>query len=98
MNFVVIDTETTWKDEVMSIGAVIAYGHDFSVVDSRYYLIDPQYKQGGIFSKQLHLPGPPQEIIGSRDKVVVSMKKWLKKTFCRNYLCLQRKIRQNTSS
>ena len=26
---VVIDTETTWTDEVMSIGAVIADGRDF---------------------------------------------------------------------
>lgn len=48
--FVVIDTETTWTDDVMSIGAVIADSTDFSVIDSRYYLIDPAFRYGGMYS------------------------------------------------
>ena len=54
---VVIDTETTWTDEVMSIGAVIADGRDFSVIDSRYYLIDPAFRRGGMYSGVLHMRG-----------------------------------------
>lgn len=61
--FVVIDTETTWTDDVMSIGAVIADGTDFSVIDSRYYLIDPAFRYGGMYSGVLRMRGTPKEIM-----------------------------------
>lgn len=35
--FAVIDTETTWGDEVMSIGTVVADSETFEVIDQRYY-------------------------------------------------------------
>ena len=37
--FAVIDTETNWSDQVMSIGIVIADEITFSPVDIRYYAI-----------------------------------------------------------
>ena len=74
---VVIDTETTWTDEVMSIGAVIADGRDFSVNDSRYYLIDPAFRRGGMYSGVLHMRGIPKEIISARHEMAADMRKWL---------------------
>ena len=74
---VVIDTETTWTDEVMSIGAVIADGRDFSVIDSRYYLIDPAFRRGGMYSGVLHMRGIPKEIISARHEMAADMRKWL---------------------
>ena len=53
--FAVIDTETNWNDEVMSIGIVVADSATKKKVDSRYYIIDPEYKVGGMFSYELRL-------------------------------------------
>ena len=39
---IVIDTETTWYDEVMSIGAVVADSDTMSLVETKYYIIDPE--------------------------------------------------------
>lgn len=75
--FVVIDTETTWTDEVMSIGAVIADSTDFSIIDSRYYLIDPVYRYGGMYSGVLRMRGTPKEIISSRHEMMSDMRQWL---------------------
>ena len=75
--FAVIDTETTWTDEVMSIGAVVADSSDFSVIDSRYYLIDPHYRIGGMYSSVLHMRGTPREYTAARHEVVADMKLWL---------------------
>lgn len=51
----VIDTETNWKNEVMSIGVVIADSLNFEVYDYRYYIIEPEYKAGGLFSGRLNI-------------------------------------------
>lgn len=75
--FVVIDTETTWTDRVMSIGAVIADSADYSVIDSRYYLIDPAFRSGGMYSGVLHMRGTPEEIVVSRDDLAADMRQWL---------------------
>ena len=37
--FAVIDTETTWGDEVMSIGTVIAESETFELIEKRYYIL-----------------------------------------------------------
>lgn len=50
--FAVIDTETTWSDRVMSIGIVLAQP-DFRLAEQRYYILDPEYKEGGMFSATL---------------------------------------------
>ena len=39
--FAVIDTETNWNDEVMSIGVVIADWETKEKAGSVYYIIDP---------------------------------------------------------
>ena len=72
-----IDTETTWSDEVMSIGAVVADSRDYRLVDSRYYLIDPAYRRGGFFSNALHTRGTPGEIVLSRQKTLADLRAWL---------------------
>ena len=52
-DFIVIDTETTWLDKVMSIGAVVADGDTMQAVEKRYYIIDPEYREGGMYSDAL---------------------------------------------
>ena len=54
MKFAVIDTETTWSDKVMSIGVVIADGETKKEKQSRYYIIDPEVRSGGMYSGAIH--------------------------------------------
>lgn len=51
----VLDTETNWENEVMSIGVVVADAATFQAVDRKYYILTPEYKVGGMFSYVLHL-------------------------------------------
>lgn len=53
--FAVIDTETNWNDEVMSIGVVVADSETKEKIDSVYYIIDPEYRVGGMYSDELRL-------------------------------------------
>jgi len=76
-NIVVIDTETTWSDKVMSIGLVIADGRTYEVLDSRYYLLSPECNQSGMYSSVLRISGTPKEIEGSRTQVMKNLEKWL---------------------
>lgn len=52
--FAVIDTETNWRDQVMSIGVAIADATTFKCIDCLYYIIDPEYRSGGMYSGVLH--------------------------------------------
>lgn len=51
--FAVIDTETNWNNELMSIGTVIAESDTFEVVKVRYHIITPEWEVGGMFSDVL---------------------------------------------
>ena len=60
--FAVIDTETNWNDEVMSIGVLIARSKNFERTDSRYYILPRAEKVGGMYSSVLYLEGQRVEI------------------------------------
>lgn len=67
--FAVLDTETNWNNEVMSIGIVIAEKVTFKKVDDQYFIFDPEYKVGGMFSMVLPVIGrKPKDILLSRKK------------------------------
>ena len=53
--FAVIDTETNWKDEVMSIGVLIARSKNFEKIDSRYYILPRAEKIGGMYSNSMRM-------------------------------------------
>lgn len=46
--FAVIDTETNWADQVMSIGTLIADCDTFSPVTAKYHVITPKYETGAM--------------------------------------------------
>ena len=48
--FAVIDTKTTWSDEVMSIGIAIADSIDFGLIDKKYYILTPFKSHGGMYT------------------------------------------------
>ena len=55
--FAVIDNETNWSNQVMSIGVVIAEADTFKAVEEMYFILDPEYRVGGMFSDVLDLAG-----------------------------------------
>lgn len=72
----VLDTETNWDNEVMSIGVVIADAVTFRPVDRRYYLLTPEYKVGGMFSYVLRPQGcAVQECC--REEAMADLEAWL---------------------
>ena len=66
----VIDTETTWDDRVMSVGAVIADGVTMHPVEMRYYVIDPEYRNDGMYSDELFLKDAVAPTVCSRAEAV----------------------------
>lgn len=68
--FAVIDTETNWKDEVMSVGVVIADTADFGIADKLYYIISPECDVGGIYSSVLRYKNVKIDMKDSRSAVM----------------------------
>lgn len=52
--FAVIDTETNWHDEVMSLGVAIADRTTFKCLESRYYIFEQEARVGGMYSSVLY--------------------------------------------
>ena len=74
--FAVIDTETNWNDEVMSIGIVIADGGTKEKIAAKYYIIDPEYRVGGMFSSELRTTEKEAHITG-RKQALGELKRWM---------------------
>lgn len=74
--FAVIDTETNWNDAVMSIGAVVADAQTKEQLDSIYYIIDPEYRVGGMYASKLR-PGEAGAHVTGRRQALQAIKQWL---------------------
>lgn len=74
--FAVIDTETNWNDEVMSIGVVVADVRSKKEIDSVYYIIDPEYRVGGMYSNELQF-GEKKAYVTNRRQALKEIKEWL---------------------
>ncbi|MDE6949591.1 MAG: AAA family ATPase [Lachnospiraceae bacterium] len=74
--FAVIDTETNWDDEVMSIGVVVADTETKKEIDSVYYIIEPEYRVGGMYSNELQFDKMKTRVI-SRRQALNEIKEWL---------------------
>ena len=71
--FLVIDTETTWSDRVMSVGAVIADAYDMHPLATKYYILDPEYTAGGMYSAALCHKRAGKPIICSREEAMADL-------------------------
>ena len=68
--FAVIDTETTWDNEVMSIGIAVAQCGDFSLIDKRYYILTPFKDHGGMYGSVLYARGIKPDLECPRKKAM----------------------------
>lgn len=68
--FAVIDTETNWYNEVMSVGVAVADCETFNLVDTKYYILTPECLVGGMFSSVLLLNGREGAVECNRNDAV----------------------------
>ena len=71
--FAVIDTETNWSDEVMSIGIEIADAKTFQSVYRKYYILTPECRVGGMYSDVMELPLTCDKSVGTRAEALADL-------------------------
>ena len=77
--FAVIDTETNWADQVMSIGTVIADADTFAPVEMKYHILPDECKVGGMYGDVLFLDTPVKPIQCTREEAMKDLCVWLRK-------------------
>ncbi len=78
MGFIaVIDTETNWQDEVMSVGVAVADAEILEPVAFRYYILEPEIRIGGMYTGALHLVTEQDTIRCSRREAMKDLNAWL---------------------
>lgn len=77
-SFAVIDTETSWRDQVMSIGTVIADSRTFQLLDARYHVLPEEYAIGGMYENAVFMDTPIPPIRCSREDAVRDLVRWLR--------------------
>ena len=75
--FAVIDTETNWADQVMSIGTVIADADTFEVIEAKYHVLPIECQIGGMYENTLFIDTPVQPILCTRADAIADLRIWL---------------------
>ena len=75
--FAVIDTETNWADQVMSIGTVIADDRTFEAVEAKYHILPIECQIGGMYENTLFLETPVPPILCTRAEAIADLRGWL---------------------
>ena len=75
--FSVIDTETNWADQVMSIGTVIADEDTFQPVAAKYHILPEECAVGGMFYDALFLDAPVKPVLCTREEAMEDLSRWL---------------------
>lgn len=74
--FAVIDTETNWMDQVMSIGTVIAEADTFRPVAAKYHILPAYCEVGGMYYDALFLETPVKPICCTRQAAMKDLLAW----------------------
>lgn len=74
--FAVIDTETNWADQIMSIGTVIADSNSFARVAVKYHVLPQECEVGGMYENALFPDLPFSPILCTRQEAMADLKQW----------------------
>ena len=74
--FAVIDTETNWADQVMSIGTVIADADTFVLIAAKYHILPIECEIGGMYYDTLFLETPVNPILCTRAEAITDLRAW----------------------
>ncbi len=72
----VIDTETNWRDEVMSLGVAVADAGTYRCMEKRYYILDPECRIGGMYSNVMYRC-ETKPITTTRDEAIDDLRRFL---------------------
>lgn len=75
--FAIVDTETNFDDKVMSIGIVIADAENYQPIKMKYYILNPEYKLGGMFSNALQVKDMQQDMVNTRENIILDIENLL---------------------
>ena len=76
--FAVIDTETNWADQVMSIGTVIADADTFEPIEAKYHILPLECQIGGMYESTLFSETPVQPILCTRAEAIADLRSWFR--------------------
>ncbi|MBE6934764.1 MAG: hypothetical protein E7462_06960 [Ruminococcaceae bacterium] len=76
--FAVIDTETNWADQVMSIGTIIADADTFDMVEAKYHILPIECQIGGMYESTLYIETPVQPILCTRTEAINDLRVWFR--------------------
>jgi hypothetical protein len=76
--FAVIDTETNWADQVMSIGTVIADVDTLEVIEAKYHILPIECEIGGMYYDTLFIETPVQPILCTRAEALKDLTLWFR--------------------
>lgn len=76
--FAVVDLETNWDNEAMSIGIVISDDKTFEVNDWKYFILTPQWHVGGMYSSRLKFSGQKKTTEAAPMAAAQEISRWLK--------------------
>lgn len=74
--FAVIDTETNWEDQVMSIGTVIADRDTYKILSVKYHVLPLECEVGGMYESTLFLDIPFPPILCTRQEAIADLTAW----------------------
>ena len=74
--FAVIDTETNWADQVMSIGTVIADADTFELIAAKYHILPIECEIGGMYYDTLFLETSVKPILCTRAEAIADLRAW----------------------
>ena len=74
--FAVIDTETNWADQVMSIGTAIADSNTFEAVEAKYHILPIECAIGGMYYGSLFLETSVKSILCTRAEAIADLRAW----------------------
>ncbi|MCD7723657.1 MAG: AAA family ATPase [Clostridiales bacterium] len=77
--FAIVDTETNFADQVMSIGIVIADTENYHPIEMKYYILNPEYKSGGMFSNALKIGNKKPDMVNTRKNIISDIENLLQK-------------------
>ena len=76
--FAVIDTETNWADQVMSIGTVVADSDTFEAIESKYHILPIECQVGGMYENTLFIETPIRPILCTRAEAIADLRAWFR--------------------
>lgn len=74
--FAVIDTETNWVDQVMSIGCCIADEDNFKLIEAKYHILPIECQIGGMYESTLYIDTPVPPILCTRAEAIADLQSW----------------------